>query len=211
MKLTRVAMPIIACASILLLGLGTKDKPLDTKAFQQQSREGREEAAKSVLQERADLVKDLIQLASTKDDAPRSPGFPQEGLWHSSKHLAIQLLGDLRASEAVPALLENMCYRNPERADLPGMIYRYGGEAYPAAMALSKIGMPAVQPLIARLSVPGVAASERTTCLWTMKAILGEKLAKAQLQMSIEETKETSAKAKLESALEEFKKELRGQ
>jgi hypothetical protein len=166
-------------------------------------REEREAAAQAMCQQRAKIIKDLISLAATKvEPAPSdNQGFPQDGVWHDAKHLAILLLGDLRASEAVPALMENLCYRNPESTNMPRLELRYGGFAYPAARSLSKIGMPAVQPLLARLGVLTATAPEREICLWTLREILGEGLAKAQVEIAMEKAKTDAARANLKAAL----------
>ncbi|HUX01607.1 MAG: hypothetical protein WBD63_12315 [Phycisphaerae bacterium] len=209
MQLFRPAVTIGLGASLLLLGLGPVEKSFDAKGFREQSLEEREAVAQAIRQERANLVNDLIQLAATKSEAPTldKDGFPQEGVWHDAKHLAILLLGDLRALEAVPVLMENIWYKNVESRELPSMIYRYGGEAYPAAKSLSKIGMPAVQPLLARLSVLRETEPERRICTWTLKEILGERLAKVRLEMAVEEVKDDAARANLKAALEQLEPE----
>jgi len=206
MQLLRPAVTIGLGASLLLLGLGVAEKPFDVKVFREQSREEREAITETIRQERAKIINDLIQVAATKDEAtpPDAHGFPQDGVWHDAKHLAILLLGDLRASEAVSVLMKNLCYRNPESTNMPRLEPKYSGFAYPAAKSLSKIGMPAVQPLLARLSVLRETEPERRICTWTLKEILGERLAKVRLEMAVEETKDDAARVNLKAALEQL-------
>jgi len=210
MKLFRPALTIGLGASLLLLGLGPVEKSFDAKGFREQSLEEREAVAETIRQERAKIINGLIQVAATKGEAapPDTHGFPQDGVWHDAKHLAILLLGDLRASEAVSVLMKNLCYRNPESTNMPRLELKYGGFAYPAARSLSKIGMPAVQPLLARLSVLRETETEHRICTWTLKEILGERLAKVRLEMAVEEAKDDAARANLKAALAQLEPKL---
>jgi len=110
----------------------------------------REKAAENIRKERKELIKELIKLAGQKAEPlpSRDPRFI-EYPWHDSKHLAVLLLGDLRAKDAIPVMLDNLNYKNP-RSIVSGALLDKDGW-YPAVEALSKIGMPAIGPVIKKL------------------------------------------------------------
>jgi len=164
----------------------------------------REKAAEAIRKERVQLIKQLIGLAAEKverlhPDDPKS-SYP----WRDSKHLAVLLLGDLRAVEAVPVLLENLEYKNPRSIVTE---YLDKGGWYPAAEALSKIGMPAVGPTIDKLGVSAQKSKSSELCCWVLKKILGVRLARLRLQITIEETRDEAEKNNLTSVLPYFRTE----
>jgi hypothetical protein len=119
--------------------------------------------------QRTDLVRALMHVLrsasdndSTSDDRGRR--------WQSPKYLAIVLLGDLRAQEAVNALARDLTWR---------VVPRYGGSKpfllygqFPAAEGLAKIGGPAVQELL-RILHTTQNSLERQLCVWTLIQIEG--------------------------------------
>ena len=159
------------------------------------NRKEREKAAEDIRAQRADLIKQLLEFAGEKveqhPDNPE-PFYP----WHDSKHLAILLLGDLRAVEAIPVLLENLEYENPRK--LWSLVDIGGG--HPAAEALSKIGMPAVGPTINKLGAYPPEARVNLVCRWILREILGARLARLRLQIAIEETRDEAVKRNLSAA-----------
>ena len=172
-------------------------------------REVREEAFDRILKERTDRVQQLIALAA-REVQGRKLKFGDEVVvnypWHDAKHLAIILLGDLRAAEGVPVLVETLEYRNPkkltsgtdEKAAVKGSYW------HPATESLVKIGMPSVGPVIEKLGGYSENCLGRRLCLVVIKEILGPRLAKARLQNAIEEAKDETARANLRAALEQF-------
>jgi hypothetical protein len=163
----------------------------------------REDAAKAILATHAKLIERLIEVAARPGQAIHTAGMPEPAYpWHEPKHLAILLLGDLRASAAVPTLLENLTYMNPR--DLHhGMLDRIG--QYPAVESLSKIGMPAVDPTLEKLSTVDPKSRSAELCCWIVREILGVKLARARVQIAIEETRDATAKENLKAALPFFR------
>lgn len=112
------------------------------------SRRIREAAADRILkaaptytpEERKMVIESLMKMAGEKEILPRGKNevyFP----YHDSKHLSIILLGELKVEEAIPLLIENLTYKNPDpfltvtRAMLD--------QLYPAVGALASIGRPA--------------------------------------------------------------------
>jgi hypothetical protein len=171
--------------------------------LRREDRKDRENAANTIRAVHAQLIQHLIQFAKEPGQGIPVPGTQEvDHPWHEPKHLAILLLGDLRASEAVPVLLENLEYRNP-REIFEGGMWDKGGW-YPAAEALSKIGMPAVDPTVNKLSELGPKNKTGESCCWMLKEILGVKLARARIQIAIEETGDETAKGNLKAALPYF-------
>jgi len=164
----------------------------------------REKAAEAIRKEHAELVKQLIELAAKKveplpSDDPRFVEYP----WHDSKHLSILFLGDLRAVESIPVLLENLEYENPRTTIIDEPLDP--GGLCPAAEALSKIGMPAVGPVIDKLGKYGEQEKGHIICCWIIKKILVPRLGKVRIEMAIEETKDETVKKNLTAALPYFK------
>ncbi len=164
-----------------------------------------EEAERIIREKWADTIRQLIKMAA-KDVKPLSPSDPENIRypWHDSKHLAILLIGDMRANESIPVLFDNLEYRNPR--ELAGSYLGIGG-LYPAAEALSKIGMPSVGPVIDKLGRYGEQEKGHSICCWIIKEILGPRLGKVRLEMAIEDTKDETVKKNLTAALPYFKTE----
>jgi hypothetical protein len=168
-----------------------------------QAQQGRERAAEAIRNERRELIAALIQLAQQEVNPlpstdPRFVEYP----WHDSKHLSILLLGELRATEAVPVFLANLEYKNP-RSIVGGFMDVGGG--YPAAEALSRIGMPAVDLTVAKLGQLDPKSKTANTCCWILKEILGVKLARARIHIAIEEARDAAARENLRAALPYFR------
>jgi len=166
----------------------------------------RELAAASIRNEYRSIANRLIALAA-QEVKPAPPFNPRikEYPWHDSKHLAIILLGDLRAGDGVPVLLQNLEYINPKTISADESLREI--EWYPAVESLCKIGLPAVGPAIKILGELGPDAERSKLCCLLLKETLGVKLARARVQIAIEEARDETAKANLKAALPYFKTE----
>lgn len=173
----------------------------EVQGLETEDREVREETFKRLLKEREERVQKLIALAAKETQGVQGVMVEERGYapvhypWHDAKHLAMILLGDLRAAEAVPILLENLEYRVPRFTGYTsGRFAAVRGSAmHPATEALVKIGMPAVEPLVeklAGLSEDGVA---RRLGVLVLDEILGRRLARARLQKAIEWAEKAAA------------------
>ena len=115
------------------------------------------------------------------------------------EYLAIVLLGDIEANKAVPVLLDNLEYKN--------IYVVYSGSytdperLYPSAIALTKIGTPVIEPTIKKLSKFNKNEAGHKICCWILKEILGAKLAKASVQIAIDETLNVIEKQNLNDAI----------
>lgn len=195
--------------SVVLIGLGIVGLCLAAESMvlrhldelKADSIKRREKAVELIVKERKELVNELIRLAKEEVEVvdPNTPLIVYP--WHDSKHLAILLLGKLRAVEAVSVLVENIEYRNPRERWV-----RYGDIAglYPAVEALSKIGMPAIGPTIEKLAEYHKDGRGRANCWCVITTVLGPKLGKLRLQLAIEEAEDETAKRNLRAAFSYF-------
>ena len=125
----------------------------------------------------------------------------------TSAVLAMRLLGEFRATEAVPSLVLRIDYLD-SRTAISGRYYRTE-ESFPAAAALVKIGMPAIGPVLDKLGQYKGDCRGRELCAWVLKKVLGEKLVKMRLQLAVEQAKRDMLRTKeanLRAAMAHFKR-----
>jgi hypothetical protein len=165
---------------------------------------GREAAVADMRRSHSKLIKQLVELAAEKVEP--QPPFNlriKEYPWHDRKHLAIILLGDLRAPEGVPMLFQNLEYMNPKSISVDESLREI--DWYPAVEALTKIGLPAVKPGIDELAKLAPGTERGKLCCLFLKQALGAKLARARIEIGIEETRDKTAKENLKASLAYFK------
>jgi len=182
---------------------GTCDIYEGLRGLSSEKLEIRQEGAAKIRERYKQTVQELTKLAA--EEARPLPSERAEDVtypWSDSKHLAMLLLGDLRAAEAVSVLLENLEYRNPKR--LSGS-YLFEADFFPAAEALVRIGIPAVDPVIERLGGYQESCLGRRLCLVVLRQVLGTELAQARLEIAIEAAKHDTSGRNLASALAELK------
>jgi hypothetical protein len=197
---------VIVFAASLAGANGEEAVPCQTdliELLQSAQAERRFAAESRIVQERRSLVRSLVILA--RSDTRGTPSERDEPLELTSpKCLAIRLLGELRAQEAVRSLVQNLAYRvDPTVA---GNVGRRGlGAWYPAAASLAEIGNPAVPEV---LSFLGKSADpiERHLCVWILVRIDGRDLARFRVEKAIESSRLSEVKANLQAALEYFDK-----
>ena len=151
-------------------GQGTQ--PLVRKQLDQlksEERPVREKAAAELLRVQKDLVRTLLlELADRQD--PR-PGY------RDRKELVIELLGDLRAIEAVPYLIKHLTYRVPyKRLEINPI------QAYPCARALIRIGTPAYPEIWSRLREPVNNELETRLVAYIVRQIAGHEIGLVRLE-----------------------------
>jgi hypothetical protein len=122
--------------------------------------------------EREALLAGLVSLASAPARTPQtdeSMAYPWREEWRcETKHLAMALLGDLRAKEGIHVLFGNLLYRNPLRegdcfTPLPELYY-------PSVRALIKIGEPAL-PKIREVRTATEDEMTRALCDYLLEQI----------------------------------------
>jgi hypothetical protein len=193
------------CATLQVIGIlsllglaaffGAEVRAEGLQGLEAEEREVREETFKRLLKEREERVQKLIALAAKETQGVQGVMIEERGYaevhyrWHDAKHLAMILLGDLRAAEAVPVLIENLEYRVPrfEGGSFGRFAAVRGSAMHPATEALVKIGMPAVEPVVEKLAGLSEDCVARRLGVLVLDEILGRRLARARLQMVIEE------------------------
>ena len=125
--------------------------------------------------------------------------------WNSPKHLAIVLLGQLRAEEAVRILGENLTYRVKP---LVGGYETQGiAEQFPAARSLAQIGNPAVPAVMEKLRRTAESL-QRHLYVWILTQVEGRDVARFRVKKAIKDCGPyTTWKANLEAAIEYFDNE----
>ena len=162
--------------------------------------ETRFEGAEAIREQYEQLVDELIKLVTVRlKSIPLQEPDNSEYIQYYSKYLAIRLLGDLHTNKAVSVLLDNLEYQNTIIA-LSSPSYDIAG-LYPSAEALAKIGSPAVIPTIKKLGKFNKNEVGHKICCWILRDILGAKLAKASVQITIDETLNTEVKRNLNDAI----------
>ena len=160
--------------------------------------EARKKAARAILDEHDRLIVGLIVQAAERVEPSRE--VVGDAVWEhypylDAKHASVILLGDLRAREAVPVLMENLTYFNPKLLNVMG--YELGAAEgpgwYPAVESLIKIGMPSVEPVVKRLARFEEDCLERRLCVVIIRGILGDRLAEARLRIPVEEAEKAAA------------------
>jgi len=175
------------------------DEQADVSGLTAENLKQRENTAEAIRNERAKLIKQLIELAAQEVERIHPEDLKSSYPWHDQKHLAILLLGDLRAAEAVSILFENLEYKNPKSLDIDARMDE--GAWYPAVEALSKIGMPAIDSVIEKLGIYSEDSQVRRNCCWIIKKVLGVKLGRYKLQLATDETQNETVKKNLKAAL----------
>jgi hypothetical protein len=196
----------VCCLSLtpLCWFLDTDPSCEEVSGLRSPNREQREQSADAIRKDREKLIKDLIELARKKvEPVPLNGTIATPISWHDTKHLSIILLGDLRAIEAIPVLLDNVAYLNVKSDVVYGAPLDVG-EAYPAVGALVKIGAPAIQPVLERLGDGVNDGRGGGNYCYVLEKILGEKLAKIRLQLAIDEARNERVKSNLEKAAQSY-------
>ena len=103
---------------------------------------------------------------------------------------AIELLGELRAREAAPTLVQMLLFgKDADIHDsrMPGKQPPPPHDASPAVAALMKIGVPSLKPLTDRLVAITTNTQDNDTlslyCYWPVEKILGPELGKEHLML----------------------------
>ena len=168
----------------------------------------RAKAYSHLWRQRTDLVRALMHALRSASDSD-STSDDRGRRWQSPKYLAIALLGDVRAQEAVNALARDLKWRVAPRYGGSKPFLLYG--QFPAAEGLAKIGGPALQEVLGILHRTQNPL-ERQLCVWTLIQIEGGALADGQdvarfrVEKAIERCRSSEMKANLEAALEYFDK-----
>ncbi len=203
---------LTACLIVLAgsLAAGTAEdalqtEPDPTKLLQSADPAQRFAAKTRIVQERRSLVRSLVMIVRRDPHETRTKRAQLLRLT-SPKCLAIELLGELRAEEAISTLVRDLTYYVD--TSIAGTLGGRGlGARYPAAASLAKIGNPAVPRLLQFLGTRADPLG-RHLCVWTLIRIEGRDVGRLRLQKAIKDCgPHSTGKANLEAALEYFDNE----
>lgn len=121
--------------------------------------------------ERQAIIKDLILLV--KEPPEEAPGTRPE---HQSRALAIQLLGELRAAEAVDVLVAHLTLKTPVSVGSLGQLIGPGTN-YPAAGSLARIGAPSLERAWYLIQMSDDPLT-RKLCVWIVREVEGREVAR---------------------------------
>ena len=152
----------------------------------------RQEAQKELRAERSGLVAALLETIE-RDDAPLD--------FFSPTTLSIELLGSLRAAEAVPYLARRMTFKPNQILDE----WRPREYEFPAAVALSEIGFPAVPAMIANVRTSEDPMT-RDLSAWVIERVVGPEMGKRVVRQAIEGEEDPELRKRLREALRRFDK-----
>ena len=136
----------------------------------------RKQAVNRIIQNRADLIQDLMALVGNDAES------------EVVRSTAVGLLGQLRAEESVPLLLTNLFIGQPIATEEEVPIVEM-----PVPKALARIGMPAVNAILADMA----NAADRERLKWygnILKGVLGQRDARALLADRIARERDSAQK-----------------
>ncbi len=206
-----VAVGICWACGLACLALGAED-PARTQDWRvlllSPEQRDRDRAAALVMQERKTEVSDLLKILAM-------PVQPDEPFleYHTPRNIAIRLVGELRAEEAIEPLVQ---WLTPK----PGMSLEVDEAGpVPAGAALFEIGAAAVPALLDALATVGVSAERGAAgaaqaqpagqrysplgdeCLWVLVRILGLEEAEVRLRRAVAEETDAVRKSNLGEAV----------
>ena len=147
-------------------------------------------AAQQIKKGYQELVAELVTLVDKGDKALAMEG---------STELAVNLLGDLRAIDAVPILIKNIEFRGPG-----GQLENIRAAQYPCVRALAKIGAPSIKGIIERLG-QGVTEKELRLFATICRLVDNDELAIARIQLALNKESFPPRKENLEKLLKLLK------
>jgi hypothetical protein len=159
----------------------------------------RSQAYRELSKGRERIVSKLIEIAGSDPVGGRQ--------YDSSRRVAITLLGEYRAEEAVDALVRLLLYE-----EKPSFAFSRDPVSmrYPAALALAKIGVPATQKTIVRLGETQ-DATEVELCVYILYRIYGKDIATTICRESMEAPHGDHRKANFQKALKLLSGEEKGE
>jgi biopolymer transport protein ExbD len=206
----------VLCAGIVALILlshsnaGEDDFSKLLKNLRSKEKAEREKAAKAILEQHKQRIKALIDIVKEE--------YEKEKVWYNGpggtpKNIAIDVLGKLRATEAIPILLKTIVPKPGQEA-----IYEEEGNSS-ASSALSKIGVPAARAIMRELvkdlekKEPQHGKERREAYCGVLMEVCGGcippeagqvrryKFAREAVRLRIDYEKDAKKKANLEKAL----------
>jgi hypothetical protein len=139
-----------------------------------------------LIQDRQQLIKSLMAMVQKRT---------QYELYDQTT-LAIELLGNMRAKEAVDILAENITLQPP----LVNFEVPRKEETFVAAVALVQIGNPAIPAMVRNITTSSDQV-KREISTWVIQEILGTDLARASLTQTLANTEDQTSQERIKAAL----------
>ena len=144
---------------------------------------------------RKQIIDQMIQVLNDPVDQR------EEWLTHTtSRNIALSILGDMRAAEAVPHIVK---WLRPQGGQLG--IEDHPDRFSPAAKALVKIGKPAVPALIALIETEGDEYPLKESLSTLLSEIDGKECAELVLRQALTKQSNAQSKQRIESALRKLR------
>lgn len=197
----RLPQRLLLSTCVLLVGLPIVAQRAEDllEALRSPDWQRRKWAREYVLTQRQVVVEGMLGLIQDPELRQDRPGAVAE---------CMRFLGDLRAPEAVPVLVDLVSFdpwrAEAERGVLARSMFEMGSSGKPAAWALIQIGSPAIQPTLAKLAETE-AGVERRACCWVLERILGIELALAAVEIETSKHEDRPRRANLEAALDHLR------
>lgn len=197
--MTRAFSKLIAAAILLALPIGVPQamtqEAQSTALSSLRSASGSELEAivKNYREERQSDIQELMSIVGEQEATLIKT---QRVVNNSREWFAIVLLGDIQPAAAAPLLARLISVRDSSFS----LVSDEGGPhwySFPAAVALSKIGIPAVEPLLELARTSSLTSTVFHLCGVTLEATLGEELALSAVKQYARQHPELSQKDRL--------------
>jgi hypothetical protein len=168
--------------------------------LKQKNPQGQSDAASILQRQRKDLISGLLSIVDN-GDLQRSNSY--------AVVRAIDLLGEHRASEAVPSLVKLLLFQRVTEGGMPIEVGRGGGglrvEPTPAVRALIRIGCPSI-PLMLETIQQDNGDPATSSALTVLLGVKGDEEVMRLLRKAQAESKTPQAKSNLEGAIDYYEK-----
>jgi hypothetical protein len=193
---------LVLLGAITVLGAGTVQPQPEEPAVRRllsADAETRQEAKREILEARTKLIADLLKMIGDEDNRLKR---------HDSVSKAMYILGEMRATEAIETLVSNITHPidnppgEPRPSIHPKIVSRDARplSAWPAVMALVKIGEPSVQPALNRLR-NYLSTNEKSACVLVLEGVRGRESAATILKDAIAKETDPQRRSRLENGL----------
>lgn len=195
---------LLICGTITLAD--DKAKPFDFEKFKEGFKKGDkkawEEAATNLEKHRKDIIEFLMSIVADEGEAEKNP---------EKVDRAIRLLGTLRAEEAIDLLISKIGFTAVPEEEGP-YSFKPGPSielAFPSIVALTKIGVPATQPIITAIANGKMKEAGFGKGVSVLRRIYGRELTILILEKKAKEETDANKKTNIEKALKSFEEKER--
>jgi hypothetical protein len=174
----------LALLAIPLCGQETRLNSAALNSLQSDDEAARTRAVQEILHDQSAAVEQVSAIVRKYASDPAKKGTVKSSM---------ELLGKLRAKDAVPLLVDNLTfavfYKNTKALQNADTLY-------PAVSALIEIGMPAIEPVLARVEASSADADLQAGAA-VLRGVLGAELAAERLRIETAKASSDPARARL--------------